>query len=45
MERGRLAEPGECCTCGRQAVIVFLAGDFGEVGWCGRKDGGERIGP
>ena len=21
-----LAEPGECCICGRQAVIVFLAG-------------------
>ncbi len=41
MEAERAAKPGEACTCGRQAVIVF-ATEFGEVGWCGASDGGRR---
>jgi hypothetical protein len=40
----RAAEEGELCTCGRQAVIVYLTERFGPVGWCGRSDGGERTG-
>ena len=40
----RPAEPGELCTCGRQAVTVFLTEKWGEVGWCGLSDGG-RGGP
>lgn len=39
-ERG--AQRGERCTCGRQAVVVYLTERFGEVGWCGRSDGGRR---
>lgn len=31
----RPAEPGERCTCGRQAVRVILTDAFGEVGFCG----------
>jgi hypothetical protein len=42
---GRKAESGERCTCGRQAVTVYPTEDFGEVGWCGRSDGGDRSGP
>jgi hypothetical protein len=41
----RPAEPGERCTCGRQAIVVYLAGAFGPTGWCGRSDGGDRAGP
>lgn len=41
----RPAEPGECCTCGRPAVVVYLTERFGAVGWCGRSDGGDRNGP
>ncbi|MCI2422756.1 hypothetical protein MOQ72_35555 [Saccharopolyspora sp. K220] len=41
----RPAEPGELCTCGRQAVTVFITELFGEVGYCGRPDGGEQAGP
>jgi hypothetical protein len=41
----RRAEPGERCTCGRQAVVVFHTDTFGETGWCGRADGGEQTGP
>jgi hypothetical protein len=40
----RPAEPGELCTCGRQAVVVILAERFGPVGWCGVPDGGRRGG-
>ena len=43
--KGRNAESGERCTCGRQAETVFPTEDFGEVGWCGRSDGGDRTGP
>lgn len=31
----RRAEPGELCTCGRQAVTVYASEQFGEVGFCG----------
>ena len=31
----RAAERGELCTCGRQAVIVFVSEQHGEVGYCG----------
>ena len=36
----RPAEPGELCTCGRQAIVVFLTERFGPVRWCGVPDGG-----
>jgi hypothetical protein len=39
------AEPGELCTCGRQAVVVYSGGRYGETGWCGRADGGAKEGP
>lgn len=38
----RPARPGERCTCGRLARVVFLTEDWGAVGWCGRSDGGRR---
>ena len=32
----RPAEPGELCTCGREADVVFLTDTRdGGVGWCG----------
>jgi hypothetical protein len=31
----RPAEPGELCTCGRPARVVYLTERFGEVGHCG----------
>lgn len=37
----RRADPGELCTCGRQATEVFIT-DHGDVGYCGRPDGGLR---
>ena len=40
----RPAEPGERCTCGRPAVIVYLT-ERRDVGYCGRPDGGARIAP
>jgi hypothetical protein len=43
-ETQRPGETGERCTCGRPAVIVFVTDVWGEVGWCGRSDGG-RGGP
>jgi hypothetical protein len=42
--RQRPAEPGELCTCGRQARDVYITAKFGPVGSCGRQDGG-RGGP
>lgn len=39
-ERRGVAE--ERCTGGRQAVVVFGSEVGGEVGWCGRSDGGRR---
>jgi hypothetical protein len=41
----RLAEPGELCTCGRQAVVVYLGSIFGPTGYCGIPDGGDHAGP
>lgn len=32
----RPAEPGELCTCGRQAVTVYPTHDYGDVGHCGQ---------
>jgi hypothetical protein len=41
----RPAKPGELCTCGRQAVVVYLGSVFGSTGYCGIPDGGDRTGP
>jgi hypothetical protein len=41
----RLATPGELCTCGRQAIVVYLGSVFGPTGYCGIPDGGDRAGP
>jgi hypothetical protein len=38
----RPAEPGELCTCGRQAIVVYLGTAFGPTGDCGIRDGGQR---
>jgi hypothetical protein len=40
----RPAEPGERCTCGRQAIVVYLGSVFGPTGYCGIPDGGDRAG-
>ena len=31
----RAAEPGELCTCGHQALVVYSSPEFGDVGYCG----------
>lgn len=31
----RRPEPGELCTCGRPAIVVYLTDLFGPVGYCG----------
>ena len=31
----RPAEPGDRCTCGREAVVVYSSEKFGDVGYCG----------
>ena len=41
----RPAAPGELCTCGRQAIVVYLGSVFGPTGYCGIPDGGDRAGP
>ena len=41
----RPAEPGERCTCGRPAVLVFTGGPHGDTGYCGTPDGGDRSAP
>ncbi len=41
----RYANKGELCTCGRQAVVVYLGGTFGPTGDCGIRDGGDHTGP
>jgi hypothetical protein len=41
----RPAEPGERCTCGRQAIVEYLGGALGPTGYCGRPDGGDQVGP
>jgi hypothetical protein len=40
----RRAEPGELCTCGRQAIVVYLGSEFGPTGDCGIRDGGAKTG-
>ncbi|MFL6144774.1 MAG: hypothetical protein ACJ72N_23285 [Labedaea sp.] len=45
MTAQRAALPGERCTCGRQAVTVFVRDTGAEVGYCGLPDGGNRTGP
>ena len=44
-DRERPAAPGELCTCGRQAIVVYLGSAFGPTGYCGIADGGDRAGP
>ena len=41
----RPAAPEELCTCGRQAIVVYLGSAFGPTGYCGIPDGGEGTGP
>jgi hypothetical protein len=41
----RPAQPGELCTCGRQAIVVYLGSVFGPTGYCGIADSGNRAGP
>jgi hypothetical protein len=41
----RPAAPGELCTCGRQAIVVYLGSSFVPTGFCGIADGGDRTGP
>ena len=41
----RPAAPGERCTCGRQATVVYLGSSFGPTGYCGIDDGGDQAGP
>jgi hypothetical protein len=41
----RPAEPGELCTCGRQAVVVYVTEQFGDIGYCGIADGGANAQP
>ncbi len=41
----RPAEPGEVCTCGRPAVLVFTGGAYGDTGYCDLPDGGGNAGP
>jgi hypothetical protein len=33
------------CTCGRQAIVVYLGSIFGPTGYCGIADGGDQAGP
>jgi hypothetical protein len=41
----RPAEPGELCTCGRPAIVVYEGTVFGATGYCGIGDGGAKRGP
>ena len=41
----RPAQPGELCTCGRQAIVVYLGSVLGPTGYCGIPDGGDTTGP
>jgi hypothetical protein len=45
MTTERAAQPGERCTCGRQAVTVFIRDNGAAIGYCGLPDGGDRSGP
>lgn len=35
MSNQRPAQPGDLCTCGRQAVVVYTSPEYGDVGHCG----------
>jgi hypothetical protein len=41
----RPAEAGELCTCGRQAIVVYLGSVLGPTGYCGVPDGGDHSRP
>lgn len=34
-ETERPARPGEKCSCGRPATVVYITERFGDVGYCG----------
>lgn len=38
----RSALPGERCTCGRPARDVLITERWGETGYCGLSDGGQK---
>ncbi len=40
MTTQRPARPGDLCTCGRPATVVFLTEQWEPTGWCGISDGG-----
>jgi hypothetical protein len=40
MATQRPAQPGELCTCGRPATVVYLHDQRPPTGWCGISDGG-----
>jgi len=42
MSNSRPAEPGELCTCGRQAAVVYLTDTYGAVGSCETDGAGMR---
>jgi hypothetical protein len=35
MPSERAARPGEVCSCGQPAVIVYITEKFGDVPYCG----------
>jgi hypothetical protein len=46
MTSQRPAQPGELCTCGRPAIVVYEGlTRWGPTGYCGIGDGGDRTGP
>ena len=45
MAAQRPAVPGELCSCGRPAIVMFLTDDFGPVAWCGMSDAGAKSAP
>jgi hypothetical protein len=34
----RWAQPGETCTCGLPAKVIYTTPGYGDVGWCGRSN-------
>jgi hypothetical protein len=42
MASERPAQPGELCTCGRPAEVVFINEQGEATGWCGLSDGGAK---
>ena len=35
----RLARPGEKCTCGQEAIVVYTNTRYGTLGYCGGRHG------